>query len=319
MKAISAAVLVDLRERFGNSVSSADLYAYDPKVLNAARAGALSKVGRGLFALSNASGAKAKAPVFDREAELANITEKFEVLELLSDGLIEGNIRSMLVAGAPGVGKTYTLEKKLRAANINGKIQSFTEVKGTISAIGLFMILWENSQKGQVLVLDDIDSIYGDEEAMNLLKTALDTSQRRVISWIKDSKFLEERGIPNQFEYEGQIVFLTNVDLDTVLEKGGKMAPHVSALLSRACFLNLGIHKPEQILLRIEQVLRTSRMAEDLGLSKSQVVQAMDWLNSNVSGLRAISLRTVIQLAGYMKTTSDWQKLARATMLTVRR
>ncbi len=150
---------------------------------------------------------------------------------------------------------------------------------------------------------------------MNLLKGALDSSDRRVISWIKDSRFLEDRGIPSSFEYEGQIVFLTNYDIDAMVSRGGKLSPHMAALLTRVTYLDLCIHTPAQILIRINQVLTQTDMAKKLGLRDSQVVEIVDFLSANIDRLRSISLRTVIQIAGYMNTTSDWKRLARATMI----
>lgn len=311
--ALTPAVLSDLRSKFGATVRSADLWAYNKAVYNEAKDGGLKKVRRGVFSLGEGSGKK--AATFDVAAESAKIHERFEVLELLTDGVIAGNVSSMVVCGAPGVGKTYTLETALKAAERSRRIKGMVEIKGSISAIGLFFKLWENREKGQVMVLDDIDSVYGDEEAMNLLKTALDSSKKRVVSWIKDSSFLRDRDIPDSFEYKGQIVFLTNKDLASELERGTKMAPHIQALMSRAVVLDLCIHRPEQVLIRVKHVVKESSMIRELGLRDSHAIEIMDWLDKNVSKMHELSLRTVIKIAGFMKTTPDWQKLARTTML----
>lgn len=320
-RTISAAELSTLREQFGDSVTSGDLYAFNPKLLFAARKGALAKKAHGLFSLVDGIETKIKSKSkAELEAERAHTAEdiesRFAAMELLADAVVQGNIRSLVVSGAAGVGKSYLLEEKLNEALSESKLGQVTQVKGTISAIGLYMTLFENNRKGDVIVLDDIDSIYGDEEAMNLLKGALDTNGRRVISWIKDSRFLKDQDIPTSFEYKGQVVFLTNVDLQSVADKGGRMAPHMGALMSRAVYLDLGIHTAEQIMIRIRQVLRVSDMG--LGLSAAQTQMILDWMDSNITNLRAISLRTVIQVAGFMKVTKDWQLLARNTLLRTR-
>jgi len=79
--------------------------------------------------------------------------------------------------------------------------------------------------------------------------------------------------------------------------------------------LDLGIHSSEEILIRIEQVMATSTMRTDLGLEVHEASQIMDWMLSNETKLRYVSLRTVIQLSGFLKTTADWQKIARTTLL----
>jgi hypothetical protein len=319
MTAITPAVISQLREKFGDQVTSGELYYFNPKVLSAARKGGLVQKARGIFSLVGETEQKIrKKSQHEVEQERLKTAEeiesRFEALELLADGVINNNIRSLIVSGAAGVGKSYTLEEKLNEALADGsKVKQVTHIKGTISPIGLYMTLWENNAKGDIVVLDDIDSVFQDEEAMNLLKGALDSNGRRVISWIKDSRFLEDRSIPNSFEYKGRVVFLTNIDLQAVFDKGGRMAAHVGALMSRACYLDLGIHTAEQIMIRIRQVLKISDMG--LGISPAQIQLILDWMESNIGNLRAISLRTVIQCAGFMKTTKDWQLLARNTLL----
>lgn len=308
-----AAVIATLFAKFGSSVKSADLYAYDAKLMTWARNGGLQKKARGVFAIPSAKAVKAKAVVMIDEGKL--IRERFDVLEILADGVASGNIRSLIVAGAPGVGKTHTLESKLTAAEANGVVKSVTTIKGSISPIGLFVQLWENRDAGQVLMLDDIDAVFADEEAMNLLKGALDTTKTRRISWAKASSFLRDNDIPNTFDYNGAIVFITNTDPDAVMEKGGKLAPHMGALISRSVFLDLCIHNSSQIMVRVEQVVAESTMLDELGLSKGQAAEAIGWMHQNLDRLRAVSLRTVIQIAAFMKTSDDWAKLASATML----
>lgn len=312
-----AAVIAALYDQFGSTVKSADLFAYDSKLMVWARAGGLKKKARGVFAIPSPKATKAIA---ERAAvkmvdEAKLIRERFDVLAVLADGVAQKNVRSLIVAGAPGVGKTHTLEARLSAAEASGQVKSLTTIKGSISPIGLFVQLWENRDAGQVLMLDDIDAVFADEEAMNLLKGALDTTKTRRISWAKASSFLRDNDIPNTFDYNGQIVFITNTNPDAVIEKGGKLAPHMAALVSRSVFLDLCIHNPQQIMVRVEQVMSESSMLEELGLSKGQAAEVLGWMNQNLDRLRAVSLRTVIQLASFIKTSPNWVSLAQATML----
>lgn len=314
MKSLKPALIRELRNKFGDTVRSADLQAYGYSVIAAVRSGALPKISKGVYSLKGLDHQAANDPIPQAKVDPDHIRARFAALDMLTEGVIAGHVRSLIVAGAPGVGKTYTLEQQLNAAERNRKIASQVEVKGSISAIGLFLTLWENRDKGQVIVLDDIDSVFSDEECMNLLKGALDSSDRRVISWIKDSSFLRDRDIPNSFEYKGQVVFITNVDIESVIERGTKMAPHMNALLSRAVFLDLAIHTPEAVMIRIEQIVAETDFITKQGITTSQAVQIMDWLRANMTQLRTLSLRTVIQLAAFVKTTSNWKQLAEATL-----
>ena len=316
---MTAAILTELQNHFGTpTVTSAELHGYNPKYMTLARQGGLKAVSRGVWSLTGEAKKAPKPKAEDLQKKAAMIRERFDVLSVLADGVADKNIRSLIVAGAPGVGKTHTLEAKLAIAEKKGKVSSIDVIKGSISAIGLFVRLWENRDAGQVILLDDIDSVFGDEETLNLLKGALDTTKTRRISWAKASSFLRDQDIPNSFDYNGQIVFITNTDPDAVIAKGGKLAPHMAALLSRSVFLDLCIHDAKSIMIRVEQVLGESTMLDDLGVTKGQAAEILGWMNQNIDSLRSVSLRTVIQLAGFIKTSTNWQALASATMIKAR-
>lgn len=310
----------ELRARFGNSCTSADLTAYNKEYLKRAWAGEIPKLCRGRWDLSggsaiSASGASAPVPYVEKPVDKELIRKRFATMGVLADGVIANNIRALMIAGSAGVGKTFELEQKLEAAVRDKEIESYEAIKGSISAIGLYQALWNNKDKGQVLLLDDSDAIFSDEEALNLLKAALDTSTKRRISWAKASRFLKDEDIPNSFDYEGQIVFITNTNPDQVIARGGKFAPHMSALLSRSVFLDLCIHDAKAIMVRIEQVLEESDLQHKLRLKDTEIKMIVKWMNENVAKLRSISIRTVIQLAGFIKTSDSWEDLAQMTLL----
>lgn len=313
----------ELRKAFGDTVSTGDLIAYSPKYMRVMRADG-KLVARGIWDLTDDGSAVvagtmidapvAMVPAMSREELSAHIRKRFNVLTTLANGITSGNVRALIVAGAAGVGKTFELEKKLKSAQIDGDIESYESIKGSISAVVLYETLYNNREAGQVLLLDDTDSVFNDDECMNLLKAALDTSTVRKISWAKASRYLGDNDIPQSFEYEGQIVFITNTSPDQVIAKGGRLAPHMSALLSRSVFLDLGIHDVASILIRVEQVLAESTLSDDLDLTKTQVKQIVTWMNDHVAQLRSVSIRTVVQLAGFIKTTDEWEDLAEVTL-----
>lgn len=310
----------ELREKFGDFVTTGALVEYNREYMRRARAGELELKSRGIWDLSDENAVKApklnSTKVKESKIDAGLIRKRFAVLGTLADGVVAGNVRSLMVAGSAGVGKTYELEKKLEAAEKNGDIESFESIKGSISAAGLFQKLYHNKDEGQVLLLDDTDSMFSDEEAMNLLKAALDTSTVRKISWAKQARWLEDLDIPSTFEYEGQIVFITNTDPDAVVAKGGRIAPHMAALLSRSIFLDLCIHDAKAIMIRIEQVMDDSTLCADLKINDKEAALIKTWMNTNINALRSVSIRTVIQLAGFIKTSkSDWQDLASVTLL----
>ena len=164
-------------------------------------------------------------------------------------------------------------------------------------------------------MLDDIDSIFDDQEALNLLKGALDTGRQRNISWLGASKFLKEEGADQSFSFNGTVIFITNVNFDERIAKGGKLGVHYEALISRCMYLDLGIHSMREVLVRIHQVIKSTNMMQNLGVSEKQTAEMMNWMTKNVDDLRKVDLRTMIKLAQAVKAApKGWEKVAKAAL-----
>lgn len=244
----------------------------------------------------------------------ARIRKTFAVLAKASTGVINGHIKSLIVSGAPGCGKTYTLEAALNDAANQGKI-NYQSIKGSMSAIGLYRALFECSQENDVLVIDDCDSIFGDIDALNLLKAALDTGKTRRVHWNKESRVLNEEGIPRSYEFKGSVVFVTNVDFAREIEKDSKMSAHYTALLSRSLYLDLRIHTKREVLVRISQVVYSPEFLKNNGVTQAAAKEMMAWLTANLARVRVLSIRTILQLVTLVKTDGDWKDMAEAIML----
>ena len=152
----------------------------------------------------------------ETEVEAMNrIASRFSVLDEMSKACIQGDIRAMIVSGPPGVGKSHGVNLQMEKASmfdkLAGKKVRFEVVKGAMSGIGLFAILYKYSDSKNVLVFDDCD-IWEDPDALNVLKGALDSGKTRRISWNKDSRILREEGIPNTFNFNGSVIFITNLN-----------------------------------------------------------------------------------------------------------
>lgn len=244
----------------------------------------------------------------------ARIRRVFTVLSKVSHGVVLGHIKAAIVSGAPGCGKTYTLERDLTIAEAQGKVK-MQSVKGSMSAIGLYKMLFECSEPGNVLLIDDCDSIFADLDALNILKNALDTGKTRKVCWAKESRALENEGVPRSFEFKGAVLFITNIDFAREISKQNKMAPHYEALLSRSLYVDLRIHSKTEVLVRINQVVFEEEFLDDNGITKRQATEMMTWLKANMLDLRVLSIRTVIQMAAFIKTDSHWQDMSECLLL----
>ena len=254
------------------------------------------------------------------ESILNRLRERFEILDDMTRAVKKGDVRAMIVTGPPGVGKSFGVEKVLSKhdvfANVaqDEKLKKYEVVKGAMSAIGLYSKLYQYSDKKNILVFDDCDSVLLDDLSLNILKAALDTSKKRTIHWNTDSRLLRSEGVPNSFEFKGGAIFITNIKFDHVKSK--KLKDHLEALESRCHYLDLTIDTEREKLLRIQQVITECGMLDDYELTDLHKLEVVDFVRANVHRLRELSLRTVLKIADLCVSMPDkWRAVAEVTCM----
>lgn len=239
------------------------------------------------------------------------ISDRFKILKTMTESCIFGDSRSLIVSGPAGLGKSYTVEKAL--AEWNPDADSYTTIKGFVRATGLFKTLYKYRQPGQVVVFDDADSIFYDDVSLNILKAVCDTTEIRKVSWLSEGVLIDEEEaetLPKTFQFDGTIIFITNLDFDTMIERGHKLAKHLEALMSRSYYIDLAMKNKRDFLIRIRQVVKEG-MLSDLTVTEKEDVLSFVERHSNV--LREISLRMVIKIAAIRRTNMEWEKVAKVT------
>lgn len=244
------------------------------------------------------------------------IKETYKSLELFVSSIAKGISPSLIVSGAPGLGKSYTVNKILEQTNSYYVFQ-----RGYLKATHLYRLLWENRNKGETVVIDDCDGIFNDEVALNLLKAALELKETKTIGWGSEKEFVDDNGeqIPRVFEYEGSVIFLTNLDFDDLILKGTKVQEHLKALMSRSLYFDMGIRTNDEILIRIKQVVRETNIVKDKDIPKFYEEKIINYLTENSSRMKDFSLRSVEKIIALIKTDSlNWEMLADAILLRKR-
>jgi hypothetical protein len=258
----------------------------------------------------------AKGEETDDEA-IERIAARFEILDEMAEAVSTSKVRAMIVSGPPGIGKSYgverALEKRSMFDDIAGSNRKFEVVKGAMSPIGLYKKLYEHSAKGHVVCFDDCDAILYDDLALNLLKAALDTGKKRTLHWNTESRTLMAEGMPNSFEFNGGVVFITNVKFDNVKSK--KLQDHLAALQSRCHYLDLTIDSMRDRMLRIRQIVGTG-MLEKYAMGTEAEQDLVNFIYDNKHKLREISLRMVLKIADLWKMAPDrYKHLAEQTCM----
>ena len=252
------------------------------------------------------------------EQVMDRIAERFSILDEMTEATIDGVVRGMVVSGPPGIGKTYGVEQILEKDSLFDVMADnplrHTFVKGTMSPIGLYAMLYKYSDSKNIVVLDDCDSILFDENALNILKAALDSGKKRYISWNSDSHFLRREGVPDRFEFKGSVIFITNLKFDKV--RSNKIKDQLEAIMSRCHYLDLTLDSTRDKILRIKQIARDGGLFDTKGLTKDQESEIVQFLEENQAKMREISLRMAQKLADLVKMApSRWKRLAETTCM----
>jgi hypothetical protein len=252
------------------------------------------------------------------EEVIARIRERFEILDEMTTAATNGDIRAMIVSGPPGVGKSFGVERIVEKAclfdQVAGKRLRAEVVKGSTSALGLYVTLFKYSDPNCVLVFDDCDSVLLDDTALNLLKGALDSGKQRKISWLGDSHMLRREGVPNSFQFHGSVIFITNLKFDQM--KSQKLRDHLDALQSRCHYLDLTLDTMRDKVLRIKQIAKDGELFAEYDFDQIAQDEIIEFLDENKNKMREMSLRMAIKIADLRKSFPlKWKSMAAVTCM----
>jgi len=252
------------------------------------------------------------------EEVIERIRQRFEILDEMATAATNGDIRAMIVSGPPGVGKSFGVERIVEKAclfdQISGKRLRAEVVKGSASALGLYTTLYKYSDSNCVLVFDDCDSILVDDVALNLLKGALDSGKKRKISWLSDSNMLRREGVPDSFNFNGSVIFITNLKFDQM--KSQKLRDHLDALQSRCHYLDLTLDTMRDKVLRIKQIAKDGELFAEYDFEQAVQDEIIEFLEENKNKFREMSLRMAIKVADLRKSFPlKWKAMAQVTCM----
>jgi hypothetical protein len=260
----------------------------------------------------------AKAPLETDEEVMTRIGERFDILDQMTKATIAGDVRAMIVVGPPGVGKSYGVEKQLEHSGLfdqlSGRRVKYEVIKGAMTPIGLYCTLYKHSDRNNVLVFDDCDSVFQDDLSLNILKAALDSGKKRRIYWNSDSAMLRREGVPDMFDFKGACIFITNLQFSNLKSK--KLQDHLEALQSRCHFLDLTLNTMRDKFLRIKQIYLKGELFADYDFDQAQGDMVIEFMEQNQTRLREMSLRMALKIADLTRVSdTNWRALAATTCM----
>jgi len=247
--------------------------------------------------------AKVTNPVNTPAPSRFSINQRFGFVTDMVNMVAQGDQASVIVCGPGGLGKSHTVMTALKNKGfaditlnedeaVNAK-KAYTVIKGYSTAKGLYRALYEN--RDGVLVFDDCDSVLKDPVSVSLLKSALDSYSRRIITWRADFKDDE---LPNSFLFKGRVVFISNMS-STAMDQ---------AIITRSLCVDLSM-TTEQKVERMQHLISNADFMPEYEVRHKQ--EAMQLIASVQDTVKELSLRTLIQCTKIRKANSrNWAELA---------
>lgn len=207
----------------------------------------------------------------------------FDNLTRLTKMVGRGIQPSLVITGMAGVGKTHLVKETLKQMGLRESYE-FVHFKGRTTAAGLYITLYQNSDK--IVIFDDCDSVFKDDDAVNLLKAALDSYDTRRISYISSRPLKDEYGepLPAHFEFTGKVIFISNINQSKL----------DAAIRSRSFVSDISMNTT-QMFTRMEQLMETMEPSIPMA-AKQQAFEIMKQLDAKYAGID-INLRSFIKAA----------------------
>ena len=259
--------------------------------------------------------APTEEPANDAVVEEFSINERFSFLSEVTQMVIDGTIPSAVISGEGGLGKTFSVLKKVEE---NGLIDiqtveqpdpeeegmepliigDYIVVKGFSTAKGLYRTLYENSDK--LIIFDDCDSIQKNDTAVNILKAALDSYDRRLITWNSENPFSD---LPKCFLFTGKVIFISNLPLAKIEQP----------ILSRSISVDLSMTIDQKIE-RMQSIIESGEFMPEV--DDVMKFEALELINENRFQAKELSLRTLISITKIrIGDKADWRRFAKYVLI----
>jgi hypothetical protein len=240
-----------------------------------------------------------------------SINERFGFVSDMVTMLALGDQASVIVTGPGGLGKSFTVTQALRQTGLQDvsltedfevgetlSKKAYRVIKGYSTPKGLYRTLYEN--RNGVIVFDDCDSVLKDPVSLNLLKGALDSYSRRIISWRAD---LRDDDLPTTFEFKGRVIFISNLSSNQIDQ----------AIITRSMAVDLSM-TPQQKIERMKFILDSDEFMPEF--PRAMKLDALNLINSLRDTVKELSLRTLIQVTKIRKANpnGNWKSLAEYTI-----
>jgi hypothetical protein len=246
----------------------------------------------------------------------SEFSEDFKVFEMRYSGvesfiekMANGKFFSLIVNGPPGIGKTHSVELYLKKYAKD----SYKVISGHMTLLSLYSVLYGYRKKGQIVVLDDVDSVFSKVEGVNILKAAMDTKAVRNIHWESPSGLLNTMELPKNFEFNGGVILISNIGFGGT---NGKLVAHLLALKDRSYCIPIAESTENSLFKQICFMVLERDLMTALEVPQDAQQMLLEYIDDNQKHFHTLSLRTVVKISKlYNLDPVDWRLMAEQSLM----
>jgi hypothetical protein len=225
----------------------------------------------------------------------------------------ESAINGLLVQGDAGTGKSHFVKQALRDAKVQSNVEYIKG--GTITAAALYVKLYLNRASHRITVLDDVD-IIGHPERTKIIPMILGASEEgrdRLVTWstAKKNALMEEYDVPFEFEFNGNIIFITNYTKADIKAKAKQWAAAFNSRFTPVeCIFN-----HEQKYMYTKHLVENVDMLGDKclvhkwdggnGYPQNVIDETVDFIDDNYQNFSDITPRVAVKIADTIYYNAD--------------
>jgi hypothetical protein len=246
------------------------------------------------------------------------VIDKFTTIQNIAEVFVTGESaqRGLLISGDAGTGKSEYVKQAFISTNTTHKVDY--QKSKTFTCPALYAKLWENKQKGDVVVFDDcsLESLTGESfnKFVSWMKGGLEISKdKKMIGYeaATKNKLFEELGVESEFSFEGSIIWITNTRFEKLTKKFGD---HWDAIKTRFMPIEVFLTKEEKYmytnyLINEIKMLGKNCKAIEGGYNSKIIKATIEYLDENYENLKEITPRVAIKVADTMNSYPDMWKI----------
>jgi hypothetical protein len=151
---------------------------------------------------------------------------RYDELRRYAQASAAGNLNLLIVLGRPGLGKSRIVRSAVSA--------DACWIEGRTTAFGMYGRLFHDRNK--LVVIDDVDDLHHDRDAVRLLKELCQTDPIKTIAWNSAPRHLERHDVPPKFQTTSKTIIIANdwkrlnLDIEALEDRGHVVRFQPSAL-----------------------------------------------------------------------------------------